>query len=340
MARSPQAHGANAVQTPASGGASAPSDVLVFVEDAAVAEASLRHAQRVASAYSGKVVLVHVQCRADPGAAPVDPVEWDLRRQQSLKWLMRLTRLPETQGVPCEAKLLEGHCITQIQSFLEGRQGDIAATVRCRDSNGWQSSDTASGVMLSHSESILIIPEVAQIAGDHGYRRVLVPLDGSARAETALPKAVMLALAQAAELVLCHVTPEPGLTPFGVRDHEADRLNDMVRKRNEQAGKTYLGRIKNSLAQSGLKVATAVTGNGDARRGLIDAISRQKADFVVMATHGQGGHSDVPTGDVARFVLDRAEVPVLLVRHAQAGNGRHAFDKVTTAGVRQPTGTC
>lgn len=339
IAQAQQTLPSEAASTFASGAAVAPSDVFVFVENAAVTASSIRHAQKVAQAFGGKVVLVHVQCRSEDAGRPVDPVEWDLQRQQSLKWLGRLTEISKEAEAPCEARLLEGQCASQIQSFMDKRLNDIAATVRCRSARGWQTSETAHGVLTSHGSGVMVIPEEARIREGTAYRRILVPLDGSARAETALSRAVTLAMAQAAELMLCYVAPEPGLTEFGIRDQEAERLHGMVRKRNEQAGKTYLARVRNGLMQSGVQITTVISQGGDARRALIDVVARNAVDFVVMATHGQSGHRDVPTGDVARFILNRASVPVLLVRHPHDHHGPHVYGAVASGGVRQPTGT-
>ena len=184
-----------------------------------------------------------------------------------------------------------------------------------------------------------MIPENAKADGKRTYERILVPLDGSLRAESALPKAVLLAKAEAAELVLCHVAPQSGLSAFGMSDQEAENLHKLVSKRNETAGKNYLARIRNRLAQNGLKVSVRLSKDGDPRRSLIELITREKADFVVMATHGESGHKDVPTGDVARYVLERADIPVLLVRPGSGRQGNHTFGKLSSEGVRQPVGT-
>ncbi|MDB9801654.1 universal stress protein [bacterium] len=184
-----------------------------------------------------------------------------------------------------------------------------------------------------------MIPDDAKITPDVGYRRILLPLDGSSRAETALQKTITLARAEAAELILCYVIPDSGLTEFGQKDPEAESLHRRVRKQNELSGTTYLARIKKRLEQSGLKVSVRISHAGDARRALLDVMTQEKVDFVVMATHGQSGYKDVPTGDVARFLLDRADTPVLLVRPRNGHTNNHAFGDVLSTGARLPSGT-
>ncbi|WP_112322261.1 universal stress protein [Oceanibium sediminis] len=318
-----------------------PCDVLVFVDEQQKESQAIRHAAKIAAAFDGKVVLVHVLARPSDGNGPVDPVDWDIRKQKSLTWLGKLARSfsDKDTAVKSEVRLLEGHCIGQILATMDDRQDDIAAAFRPRHTPDWQLSKTACGVLRSRSAAILMIPEDAPLPSDNRYHRILVPLDGSARAEAALPTATMLASAENAELLLCYVPPEPGVTEFGVRDQEAERLHSLVMERNEQGGKAHLTRIRNSLAQSGLKVAIKIAGGTDPRRSLIDIVAQESVDVLVMATHGQSGHGDVPAGDVARHILDRSEIPVLMVRHRRGRPGSHAYRGVASTGVRQPVGT-
>ncbi|SDZ34080.1 Nucleotide-binding universal stress protein, UspA family [Jannaschia faecimaris] len=300
---------------------------------------SVRHARKVANAFGGDLLLVQMLCGSADGQGPIDPVDWDIKKQRILIRLGLLTKGSEGNGTPCKIKLLEGECINQIKAFMELRRGDIAASPRSGGGMGWHSSETVWGVLSSRSAGILMIPDDAKIEPDTRYRRILVPLDGSSRAEAALPKATLLAKAETSEILLCYIAPEPGLTEFGSDDPEADRLHSLVRKRNDQAGRTYLAQIKKRLEHNGLNTSIKIRHGGDVRRALIDVILQDKADFVVMATHGQSGHGDVPTGDVARYVTDNADTPVLLVRCLSGRNGHHAFGTALPKEGRQPVGT-
>jgi len=326
-------------QPPQSPNGNGQSDVLIFVDSTQKETSAFRHAQKVACAFHGNVVIAHVMSEAASHNGPIDPVDWNLQKQKKMKWLTDLSETFQANGQPCEVKLLEGACVGQISALMDQRHRDITAAIRSRISLGWQISEAACGVLEARSAAILMIPEDAALAKDQHYRRIMVPLDGSARAEAALPMATVLANAEGAELLLCYVMPDPGLTEFGVKDPEAERLHDLVVKRNKQAGDIHLTRVKNTLAHNGLKISTRILQGGDARRALLDFATQEAVDFLVMATHGQSGHSDVATGDVARFILDRADIPVLMVRHSRGRNHAHAFGKTLSNGVRQPTGT-
>jgi nucleotide-binding universal stress UspA family protein len=315
------------------------SDVIVFVEETLGNTAAINHSQRVSKAFGGHVIVAHVMVPPYREAGPVDPVDWDISKQETYAWLASLSRSLGGSGKEVEVQLLEGACVSQIAAHMADRQSDIAAAVRSRGAGRWRLSDTVIGVLESRSAAILVIPEDAPSPVTNGYQKILVPLDGSARAESALPTAVALAKAEGAELLLCYVAPQAGLTEFGTFDRDAAKLSAEVQKRNTLAGQTHLTKVKNSLAPHGLNVSTRIITDGDARRALMTAVDREAVDLLVMATHGQSGHSDVPAGDVAGFILGRADVPVLLVRNDGSRSDARAFLGVTAEGARQPSGT-
>lgn len=315
------------------------SDVLVFVGQDQKDMQALGQAQRVAQAFGGSVMLLRIMAPSTDGIRPIDPVDWDIRKQTARKCLDRLAQALDKKGKKVRSEILEGQCADQILAFTESRRDDIAAALRARNDGRWRLSDTLSGVLHSHSTAILVIPQGAPARAQKGVGRILVPIDGSARAESALPRAVTLAKAENAELLLCYVTPEPGLTEFGIMDSTSLELRKKVTRRNAQAGQLYLKRITNSLAHHGLRISNRIVAGADARRALLQTAAEEEADFLVMAAHGESGHSDVPTGDVASFILDRAEIPVLMVRHQLNDNDRHATGSVASAGIRKPSGT-
>ncbi|PXW68062.1 nucleotide-binding universal stress UspA family protein [Loktanella sp. PT4BL] len=317
----------------------APSDVLVFIEDGHVSEASINHAQHVARALGGSVELLQVICETAGGDGPTDPVDWDIKKHLALKRLDSLSKTSLGDDAPCRVRLLEGERFSQIKSLMDSRTGDIAASLRSRSDGGGYLGETAWALLISKSAAVLMIPDTATGVSGTPYRRIMVPLDGSPRAESALPMAVKIAQADKAEVMLCYVPPDTGLTEISGASQEALDLHDQVRRLNTKAGKGYLERTKKRIAHNGLTVSVKVSKSGDARRSLIDTMSREDIDFVVMATHGQSGHLDVPTGDVARFVLEKANIPVLLVRNRNGHFGSHTFGHVSSKGVRKPTGT-
>lgn len=136
------------------------------------------------------------------------------------------------------------------------------------------------------------------------YKTILVPLDGSPTSELALPMALSLARALAAQLVLTEVVH--GSLGNGAVSHDSG-----IRAMDEAAA--YLSAVATRLGDDGVDIQTT-TPFGSAVAGILDAVELHQADMVVMTTHGRSGFSRLRHGSVAEAVLRHSPVPVLLVR--------------------------
>ncbi|MFZ5917303.1 MAG: universal stress protein [Chloroflexota bacterium] len=141
--------------------------------------------------------------------------------------------------------------------------------------------------------------------------RILVPLDGSALAEQALPHAVALGQGLSAGLELLRtvvILPDAGdlLSEAGLEEAALiDRLDAEAR--------AYLTKIAARLEAPGLKVQCTVE-HGPAAETIVAHAERHAARLIVMATHGYTGIKRWSHGSVAERVLQSAGVPVLMVR--------------------------
>jgi nucleotide-binding universal stress UspA family protein len=136
------------------------------------------------------------------------------------------------------------------------------------------------------------------------YGKILVPLDGSALAETVLPEVIELATRSGAELVLLRVALAHALPG-------ADQTEAQVRA-VEEAG-AYLATVEARVAGRRIIVQSAVR-YGRAAKEILDHAKTGGADLIAMATHGRTGVRRWVLGSVAETVLRAAPVPVLLVR--------------------------
>ena len=149
------------------------------------------------------------------------------------------------------------------------------------------------------------------------YRTIVVPLDGSAAAEFALPVALAIAEASRGDLVLFsavarlpfHPPSEfGGDPPRGWHEEEFSRISQYLQetaRRLEAAG-------------SGVSVDTEIEA-GPPVRVLDEGIRSLEADLVVMTTHGRGPLGRAWLGSVADGLLRRGPASILLVR---PGDGR------------------
>jgi nucleotide-binding universal stress UspA family protein len=145
---------------------------------------------------------------------------------------------------------------------------------------------------------------------------ILVPLDGSKRAEKILPYVEDLAQCYRAKVVFVHVL-EPHLVSSGATGlypiFEQQQLDQAV-----AGAEDYLAAHQGEFREKGIEVRSEVV-TGPVVEAIINAAIRQEADLVAMASHGHTGLARVFYGSVAAGVLHRADRPLLLVRSVDHG---------------------
>lgn len=136
-------------------------------------------------------------------------------------------------------------------------------------------------------------------------RKILIPLDGSGRAEAALSHAVAVADAFGAELYLLRAIESGIGSAVSVVDSMAWRL-----ARVEARG--YLDTVLEKLNRTGHQ-AHAVVVEGRPADQIVRFIAAQGIDLVVLATHGCGAATDFALGGTAGKTLEQAGTSVILV---------------------------
>jgi nucleotide-binding universal stress UspA family protein len=138
---------------------------------------------------------------------------------------------------------------------------------------------------------------------------ILVPLDGSSLAEAALPKALELAEASDARLILLRAAQAhsfPGVDPTNAQVK-------VVREAEE-----YLAGVADRLADLGFKKVECSVWYGSAPYAIVEAARVYKVDLIVMTTHGRSGLGRLILGSVAESVLRGTTTPILLLRTPEA----------------------
>jgi len=155
------------------------------------------------------------------------------------------------------------------------------------------------------------------------YDKILVPLDGSERAECVLPHVEMLATeCGVREVILVSVTER--ITGFSLIDDSSqpsgERLVPEAVGKEEKQAQKYLGKIAKTLEAKGVKVRTEVLLGKPAEEIIIYA-HKTNCGLIVMASHGRSGISRWAHGSVADRVFKAAAVPILMIKAPGASGG-------------------
>jgi nucleotide-binding universal stress UspA family protein len=144
------------------------------------------------------------------------------------------------------------------------------------------------------------------------YKRILVPVDGSATSVAGLNEALRIARDQKAKLKLIHIVDE--LMIFS--SSEAGLNIEPIIESMKRGGKRILERAAKMAATRGVRPETELWENATGRVAevLIGRAKRWRADLIVMGTHGRRGVNRLVLGSDAELVVRNSPVPVLLVR--------------------------
>ena len=143
------------------------------------------------------------------------------------------------------------------------------------------------------------------------YNYILVPLDGSERAEAILPHVEELAKRYDAQVILLQVVETVPLHtgPEGT----AVALEQQELERHTEQALSYLTTLQEEFRAKDIDARTSIY-YGPVVQAIIRAAECECADLIAMASHGRSGMSQVFYGSVAVGVLHRVDRPLLLVR--------------------------
>src|SRR4051812_25873479 len=120
-------------------------------------------------------------------------------------------------------------------------------------------------------------------------RQILVPLDGSARAEMVLPHAAVLARATGSALTLLRVILPPVITNPALAAAPGVMYTPEMVEEEEAGAQDYLSTIAGRLEDSHLVVRTTLVEGDPATAIVAWAAQDPPSRMVAMATHGRSG---------------------------------------------------
>ena len=143
------------------------------------------------------------------------------------------------------------------------------------------------------------------------FSKILVPLDGSARAERALPVAARLARSHNAKVVLLRVVSD--IADVGGYMIPSVATDPGVVEREEIEARDYLNGIARTHVFQGVPVEVVVEFGLPAQI-ILDMIKTREVDGIIIGSHGRTGLSRWVLGSVAQPIVRHSTAPVLLLR--------------------------
>jgi nucleotide-binding universal stress UspA family protein len=319
--------------------------IVVPLDGSKLAECVLPHVTSVALASHKPVTLLHVVAPDEAGAS-VDPLQWRLRKMEREAYLEEVRARLQDANVPAQAVIVEGAAAKQITDYAHA-QGRSLLVLSSHGRSGlgrWNVSGVVEKVIQEIRTSLLLVRAYQQ-AGDEaptpGYRRIMVPLDGSKRAECTLPLAESLARHWDAELLLTHVVRQPHLFQMAPLSADDKALLGRVvaRHRTEAAG--YFDRLQARLP---VRARVHLAVEDDVIIAFNDIVRHEGVDLILFSAHGHGCSRFQRYGSLVSCYILYGSAPILIVQDLPAEQveptaAERAVSAEEPEAVRQPTGT-
>lgn len=223
-------------------------------------------------------------------------------RKEGEKILSEIKKIADEEDVHIKQTIGEGSpCETIVDAAQEGEYDLIVMGRRGlrRMERALIGSVTARVIGYSPRD-ILVMPRDATI----GWKNIILPTDGSKYSNAASEKAIDFAKSYGGELLIVSVVDVP--PEFYA---EAPQVVDDKTKK----AKEFVADIKKKAEASGIKASTYV-GEGKAHKVIIDFARDEKADIIVMGSHGKTGIKRLLMGSVTEGVIGHSSCPVLVVK--------------------------
>lgn len=143
------------------------------------------------------------------------------------------------------------------------------------------------------------------------YKTILVPLDGSKRAEAILPHVEELARRFGAKVIFLRIEEDVMMVGY-------DEVLDMStyqqdRDQRKKDAESYLASLEGVLKEKNIS-AKKIVSFGSVVQSILDTAEREGVDLIAIASHGRGSLSRVFYGSVAAGILHRIDRPLLIIR--------------------------
>jgi nucleotide-binding universal stress UspA family protein len=316
--------------------------ILVPLDGSALAEGALPHAELFARIFGANITLLQVLDPTTFQEMPnaVDPLRWQLRKAEAdayMKGIANRVRKNLGEG-PVEGEgnpgsrvnysIREGKTAENIVDFSHVE--DVDLLVICTHGSGglsrWSISSITQKVINLIYLPVLIVRAFDQstmTADRIHYRRILLPIDSSRRAECSLTAGIELTRGEASAgnnsstpgeksiLYLAAVIRPPELPipkPFPI---EINELADKIMELSHQAVGRYLYEMKERLP---VESDTCVVENTSVPNAIQELAEQEDIDIVILCAHGYSGQVTWPYGTVTRNYIEHGTKPLLIIQ--------------------------
>ena len=291
--------------------------ILVPIDRSPQSEVSLERAVSLARSFDSHLILLNVIDIAGwtSSTTVVNPLDWQIQQADAMQYLKERTGQLQALGLDAEWQMLQGDAAAQIVDFIKEHAVDLtvlSATGQNTDQE-WNIGSVAYKLIQRARVSLLLVrnAELSDEGREQRYRRILLPLDGSQRAECVLPVAAMLSRRQGGHYMLAHVVRRPEMPRRTPPTAEETSLADALVDANLKEAERYLAWVKERLPGD---VETRILVAERPAYQLHQLAQQEQIDLIVLSAHGYSYQPEWPYGSLTASFVMQGVTSVLVIQ--------------------------
>jgi nucleotide-binding universal stress UspA family protein len=302
--------------------------ILVPLDGSQLAECVIPHAAAIARSFNAKICLLRMLEKQQTGAAAqlFDLLNWQINKTTATLRLEKTKNQFQESGLRAQSCVLEGLVAEAITEYAlnEGMKLIILSSHGRNGLTQWGISSVTQKIILSAPTSLLIIragqymDSQAESPETLHYKRILVPLDGSQRAENVIPIVTQLAQTYQSEIHLVQVVQTPEMARQMPAEREDIELCDQFVARNQQEAGRYLEQVKSRSVLEGINVQTHLITSDNAAIALHQLAEQERIELITLSAHGYSGNRQWPYGSLVNNFILYGKVSLLIVQDLPA----------------------
>jgi nucleotide-binding universal stress UspA family protein len=273
---------------------------------------TLPHARTIAAALHGRITLVRLLEQTDAAAQFVDPLIWQINRTEAEAQLDRAAEYLHDSGLEVNRAVIEGAAAAQLITYAQDHDINLIVVAHPEKIT----LDQFHQQLLQGPIPVLMVRtscDAPEAESSANYQKLMIPLDGSQRAEHILPIATALAEACQTQLLLVHVVRRPEMPRRAPLTQDEVELVERIVERNREEAVHYLEQLENRLSRR-VNVESRLLVDDNVARALHQLIDQEEVNLVILSAHGYSGEPQWPYGSITNSIVAYSPRPVLVVQ--------------------------
>lgn len=302
--------------------------ILVPLDGSQLADCVLPHVVAIARPFDAEVTLLRMLEKAQAGTSVqlFDLVNWQISKTRATLYLEKIKARIQAEKTRAQTTVLEGLVADGITEYAHSH-GMKLIVLSSHGRNGltqWGISSVTQKIIMSAQTSLLIVRAHQdgipsdELSERPLYQRILVPLDGSQRAENVLPILTQLAQFHGSRIHLVQIIQTPEMARQMPPTREDIDLSTRIIARNREEAGRYLEQLKSRSYLEGIPVQIHLITSDNSAVALHQLVDQENIDMVALSAHGYAGIHQWPYGSMVNNFILYSKVPLLIVQDLPA----------------------